>query len=162
MKYFEACTTIDKLRKLYRKLAMENHPDRGGSTEIMKEINAEYDRAFEAMKRKHNTQAASTGSRTINETPEEFRRVIEKIINIPGIIIELCGSWIWVSGDTRAVKDQLKAAGLFWAKKKGMWYWRSPEDAVHSRHTKSMEEIRSKYGSTRIWSDGRNPDLLPA
>lgn len=69
MKYFESCKTMDDLRKLYRKLAMENHPDRGGSTEIMKEINAEYDMAFDAMKKQHNAQASATGARTINEAP---------------------------------------------------------------------------------------------
>ena len=127
----------------------------------MKAINSEYDEFFNTMKNRHNADAQATGSRPINETPEEFRRVIEKIINIPGIIIELCGSWIWISGETRGFKEQLKAAGCFWASKKKMWYWRAPEDAVHSRHTKSMTEIRNKYGSERIYSDGRTPDFLP-
>lgn len=161
MKYFTNCKTIEEAKKLYRRLAMENHPDRGGDLDTMKAINAEYDEIFNTFKAQHNATAKTTGARPINETPEEFRQVIEKIINIPGIIIELCGSWIWISGETRAFKDQIKAAGCFWANKKKMWYWRAPEDAVHSRRTKSMDEIRTKYGSERIYSDGRNPDLLP-
>ena len=161
MKYFTNCKTIEEAKKLYRRLAMENHPDRGGDLDTMKAINSEYDEFFNTMKNRHNADAQATGSRPINETPEEFRRVIEKIINIPGIISELCGSWIWISGETRGFKEQLKAAGCFWASKKKMWYWRAPEDAVHSRHTKSMTEIRNKYGSERIYSDGRTPDFLP-
>lgn len=161
MKYFTNCKTIEEAKKLYRRLAMENHPDRGGDLDTMKAINTEYDEFFNTFKAQHNATVKTTGARPINETPEEFRQVIEKIINIPGIIIELCGSWIWISGETRAFKDQIKAAGCFWANKKKMWYWRAPEDAVHSRRTKSMDEIRTKYGSERIYSDGRNPDLFP-
>lgn len=38
------------------------------------------------------------------------------------IEIELVGSWIWVSGNTYPVKEQLKEAGIFWAGKKKKWY----------------------------------------
>jgi curved DNA-binding protein CbpA len=34
--------TSDQIKKLYRKLAKENHPDTGGDTEKMKEINVAY------------------------------------------------------------------------------------------------------------------------
>lgn len=160
MKYFTNCKTIEEAKKLYRRLAMENHPDRGGDLDTMKAINAEYDEFFNTFKAQHNATAKTTGARPINETPEEFRQVIEKIINIPGIIIELCGSWIWISGETRAFKDQIKAAGCFWASKKKMWYWRAPEDAVHTRSHKTMEEIRTKYGSEIIAT--RSAEPLPA
>ena len=160
MKYFATCTTLEELRKAYRRLAVQYHPDLGGDTETMQQINAEYDKAFEALKNRHNSQAAATGSRIINEIPENFRQVIEKIITIPGIEIELCGSWVWISGNTKNCKDQLKAAGCFWAGKKKMWYWRAPEDAVHTRSHKSMDEIRMKYGSEVIAT--RTAEPLPA
>ena len=160
MKYFATCATLEDLRKVYRRLAVQFHPDLGGDTETMQQINAEYDNAFEALKNRHNTQAAATGSRVIHEAPEKFRQVIEKIITIPGIEIELCGSWVWISGDTKSCKGQLKAAGCFWASKKKMWYWRAPEDAVHTRSHKSMDEIRMKYGSEVIAT--RTAEPLPA
>ena len=31
--YFESCKTLDDLKKEYRRLAMMNHPDRGGDLE---------------------------------------------------------------------------------------------------------------------------------
>lgn len=158
MKYFENINTLEELKKAYRKLAMQHHPDKGGSTEIMQEINNEYDLLFNSLKNKHN----ETSERKINETPDQFRAVIEKIINIPGIIIELCGSWVWVSGNTAANKDALKAAGMYWAAKKKMWYWRAPEDAHRGKGTRTMSEIRAKYGSERITSDGRIADALTA
>ena len=46
MKYFTTCTTLDELKKEYRRLAMANHPDRGGDEATMKAINAEYASRF--------------------------------------------------------------------------------------------------------------------
>ena len=38
--------------------------------------------------------------------------------NFENITIELIGSWIWVSGDTREIKEKLKEIGFKWASKK--------------------------------------------
>ena len=42
MKWFKGITNLKDLQKLYVKLAMANHPDKGGNVEAMKEINTEY------------------------------------------------------------------------------------------------------------------------
>ena len=39
-----------------------------------------------------------------------------------GIEIEVCGSWVWVSGDTKPHKERLKALGFCWHSKKHCWY----------------------------------------
>ena len=166
MTYFANITDLDALRREYRRLSMIHHPDKGGDPEVMKAINNEYEALFNRLKAEHNARAAAdeTGkTRPIHETAEQFRTVIEKLIRIPGIVIELCGSWIWISGETRAYKDEIKAAGCYWASKKKMWYWRAPEDACHNnRHAQTMEHIRTRYGSERVTSDGRRADLLHA
>lgn len=41
MKFFATCATLEELRKVYRRLAVQYHPDLGGDTETMKQINAE-------------------------------------------------------------------------------------------------------------------------
>lgn len=42
MKYFKNISSVNELRKEYRILAIKNHPDKGGDTEIMQNINAEF------------------------------------------------------------------------------------------------------------------------
>ena len=44
--YFESVQSIDELKKEYKRLARKNHPDVGGDTEVMKEINRQYEEAF--------------------------------------------------------------------------------------------------------------------
>jgi hypothetical protein len=145
MKFFNACSTIDEVRKLYRNLAKENHPDAGGSTAVMQEINNEY--AFASAKLLKGENLTDVQIEEEIRFSKEYQEVIEKIGNLPEIIIELVGRWIWVSGNTEDVKTQLKAAGLWWAPKKKMWYYRSEDFKVRHGGKKSMEEIRTTYGT---------------
>lgn len=72
MKYFNTCHTLDELKKEYRRLAMENHPDRGGDAETMKAINAEYDNLFPLFKLRYNQTAAQPTHETAESTRHEF------------------------------------------------------------------------------------------
>lgn len=74
MTYFNNINNLDELKAAYRRLAMKNHPDHGGSVEIMQQINAEHDALFETLKKKHNASADEYHQTT--ETPEEFREII--------------------------------------------------------------------------------------
>ena len=51
--------SIAELKSAYRKLAFENHPDRGGSEEAMKEINSVFTACFDRLKGKAVTKADS-------------------------------------------------------------------------------------------------------
>ena len=82
MKYFTNIRTLDELKAAYRRLALKCHPDMGGSTEIMQEINAEHDALFEQLKRQHNAHADEYHQTT--ETAEEFREILEVVLAAPG------------------------------------------------------------------------------
>lgn len=148
MTYFAPTpNTLDELKKAYRRLAMQHHPDRGGTKEAMQAINAEYEKLFAVLKDKHN--AAADDYHKTTEAPEEFIEIIDKLMSLDGLEIELCGSWLWIGGNTRENKDALKAMGCYWSSNKKLWYWRHPEDGCYRRGKKSktMSEIRTKYGS---------------
>lgn len=53
MKWFNNPETLEDLKKQYKKLAFQNHPDRGGKTSDMQEINAEYEALFSRLKDTH-------------------------------------------------------------------------------------------------------------
>ena len=144
-KYFTA-KNLDELKAEYRRLVKKYHPDCGGTDEIMKQINNEHDRLFEELKAKHNAKADEYHQTT--ETAEEFREIIEALLNLDGLVIELCGSWLWISGQTMKHKDALKAAGCRWSSNKKMWYWRHEEDGRRwHKGNRTIGEIRTKYGS---------------
>lgn len=139
--FFASCTTTEEAKKLYYRLAQQHHPDHGGDPEIMKAINAE----FECF-----CKDGPTGGADRDDLPEEFMRVIVRIITLPGLTAEIIGKWVWVTGNTYAHRDALKAAGFRWASKKKAWYWHRPEDAVKGSHKTTLEGIRRKYGSATI------------
>lgn len=149
--YFDSVTNLDDLKKSYKELVIRHHPDMGGDTKTMQEINAEHDRVFDMLKRQQNLNADNGEGKETTEAPEEFRDIISKLIVIDGIDIELCGSWLWISGNTIEAKDQLKAAGCRWSRNKKMWYWHHVEDGAQwSRGRFTMDEIRIKHGSSKI------------
>lgn len=153
MKYFAGVNTLDELKAAYRRLSLKHHPDCGGDEETMKAINAEHDELFEILKKKHNETADEYHKTT--ETPEEFRNIIEALLKLDGLEVELCGAWLWIGGNTKKHKAELKKAGCRWSNNKKLWYWRHPEDGAHwSKGKKSIGEIRAKYGS-QVFEAGR-------
>lgn len=97
-------------------------------------------------------------NKTENKTElseQEKQELLEKIValkQLPGLEISLCGSWVWIGGDTKPNKDALKALGCWWAAKKKLWYWHLPVETKHYRRrkTKTMAEIEEKYGKQAI------------
>lgn len=162
MTYFTNCNTLEELKKEYRRLAMVHHPDLGGDPETMKSINNAYDQQFQILKDRHNAQAAkSPNARPIHETPEQFREILAKLLHLHGLKIELCGSWVWVSGNTYPHRHTMSELGLRWSKSKKMWYWRNEADAApFTRKPQSMADIRRKYGSEIVGSG--STEGLPA
>ena len=61
MAYFHNIHSLADLKKEYRRLALQHHPDKGGDTAIMQQVNTEFGRLFEAWKDKPDIPATSTG-----------------------------------------------------------------------------------------------------
>lgn len=160
MTYFKNVETLEELRKQYKELLKKFHPDNpNGSTEATQAINAEYDKLFKVLKDKHESKTADGDKATYDNMKYDFsedealREILQKIIGFSDITIELCGSWIWLSGNTYQYKAELKEIGFKWASKKKQWYWHSEAFRKKGKKALSMDEIRNYYGSTEVKAD---------
>lgn len=152
--FFKGCNTLDEVKQLYRTLAKQLHPDMpGGDTEKFKALSNDFEIA--------SKMAANNERAAGNMTDEQFeqtiadsaayKQAIDGIINLDGITIELVGNWVWVTGNTYPVRENIKAAGFVFAGKKKAWYFRSEDFAVKNYNKKlSLDEIKSKYGSVLL------------
>jgi hypothetical protein len=155
---FDRCKTVAEVKALYRQLAKLHHPDRGGSTRTMQEVNAAYHARLEAL----NGQATRGSDGKEHVYRYDFQaeqEVVDKVaellaLGLEGIEIEIIGRWIWVSGDTRPVKDQLKAAGCSWHSKRVMWYWRK-FDYRRKYSEMDFDDLRQMYGSQVVPQGGK-------
>jgi len=141
--YLKGVKSLQELKQVYRQLAREHHPDFGGSEAEMKQINAEFEYLYEVLPKTKQEQASS-------ETAEDYMVALEKVSGLPGITIELCGTWLWITGDTKPMRQQLRAAGFKFAGKKQAWYWHSGEYKKRGRRRLSLNEIRNLYGSEQL------------
>ena len=133
--------TPETIKAAYRRAAQKYHPDLNpAGAEMMKLINLarEVLEGYEG----EAEEAADYG--------EAINNALNAIMGL-GLNIELCGSWVWVTGNTYPHKDTLKTAGFFWSNKKTAWYFRPAENKSFKKSGEwSLETIRSKYGSEII------------
>jgi hypothetical protein len=151
MKWFDGCKTVSEIKSRYRALAMEHHPDRGGSTRIMQEVNAAY---LLALKGQHGrVEVGDDGvEHEYHYSQEMEQSVIDKIaeliaLKLPGIEIWLIGRWVWVKGETKPVKDQLAAAGMSWHSKRVAWYWKPYQYRTHYNARVDFDGLARTYGA---------------
>ena len=158
MKFYQNCRNMDELKAEYKRLAKKYHPDMpGGSDEIMAQVNAQYDELAQKLP-KVNAQGEEYQPQE-RETPQAFRAAVLAVINMQGIMIELCGSWLWITGNTKDHREELKKAGYKFSGNKQAWYWH--EEGYHKFGKKkySLDEIRGMYGSRQVIASKR--DELP-
>jgi hypothetical protein len=150
-KWFRDCKTAEEGKTLYRELAKKFHPDNGASGEELKEIILEFKRWYEQFKNVHTDKDGKTytSKKATTQTAEEFIDIINNLSTIPGIEVELCGDWLWITGSTYPYKDILKQFGCRWSVGKKKWYWTTAPYTKRSVHP-SMETIRNMYGSENI------------
>ncbi|HNW74591.1 MAG TPA: hypothetical protein PKN44_13260 [Bacteroidales bacterium] len=158
MKWFHNINTLGELRSEYRRLAMLHHPDKGGSTSDMQEINNEYDLLSKTLI--NNNPTFSDRRRSWEHfVSEEIRTKLMEIIFLEDVLIEIIGSWIWITGNTRAVKDDLKQKGFKFSPNKLAWYWQYGDYRKRNGKQFSLDEIRSMWGSEEVETRRIKPQL---
>ena len=61
MIYFSTITSFADLKKQYRTLAIEHHPDKGGDVKKMQEVNAEFDKLYKIWQHRKDETTSRTG-----------------------------------------------------------------------------------------------------
>lgn len=137
----DGAITPEKSKKAFWLAAKKYHPDvNPAGEEMMKMVNA----AYEVLKDYEGTIEAEQSESSYGEALND---ALTAIMPLAGIQIEICGAWIWVTGNTYVHKAILKAHGFRFASKKKAWHFRPENWKSRSRGQSSMEEIREKYGS---------------
>lgn len=149
-KFFAGLTTAAEINAVYKALAFHLHPDNGGSSDLMAELNSQ-----------RKTALSECPDQPILFLPENCEtssmdadalEIIERASHIPGVSVELCGSWVWVTGDTKPVKEQLKELRFRYSSGKRAWYWHDPREGYRRRGRRhySLDEIRDMHGSQKL------------
>lgn len=163
MRYITNVHTLEELKKAYKKLALLYHPDRGGTDEEMVQINNEYDELFEQLKNIHRNKDGEFYQKESTETPQEWREIISQLLalKMENVLIEVIGSFLWISGNTKPYKEELKALGLKWGRKKQAWYLSPKGYRRYGKKDYKMDEIRGMYGSQRVTAES-NKKMIEA
>jgi hypothetical protein len=149
----ESARTPETIKAIYRELAFLYHPDRnnGTTSEIMQMINDFFD---EQMKRIDGAQCmnrSTNKSYTYKYNAADvsaFRNILNELYKLAGLTIELCGSWLWIDGNTYENRARLKDLGCHYSPVKKLWNWHYGK--VFCKSHVPMHIIRERYGSQNL------------
>jgi len=137
----------DDLKRAYKEAALKYHPDHGGDLEIMKLVNLAYEFLNE---NDWHTAEMRRAAKMEPEILEAIKNIWDALKRMPGISGEVCGTWLWVTGDTRTFKDAFKKMGLKFSGKKVAWYWRPEGYKKRTKKNFDLDDIRNIFGKTDL------------
>jgi hypothetical protein len=154
MNYFKKCSTVAEVKKLYKELAMINHPDLGGDTAIMQEINKQYEEILKRLDGETtiDSEGKSHTYKYNQETEEKLMIIIDQLLSLKMVNVDifLVGSWIWIDGETKPYKEELKSLNCRWHSIRKCWYFAGSPSLYRKNSSKGIDDIAQAYGATKI------------
>lgn len=140
---FANAETLGELKAIYLEAT-----NKYMGTEAMTGVNALWNKYFDEVKTWNKARDGKMYEKPTTEEVGDFTNQIE-VLKTLDVTLEMCGTWLWITGDTKPVKDTLKSVGCRFAPNKGAWYI-APSGAKRSRKHYTLEEIRAMHGSEEI------------
>lgn len=156
MKYFSLVTTVEELKKEYKRVCFMLHPDRNkdrDTTAEFQEMQNEYEQKFEEVKNTFKNANGETYTKENNETPEEFEEIINRIIYMQGVEIDIIGTWLWLSGNTKAYKEEIKELKFRWSANKCAWYYHTGTFKKKSKNHYNLDELKEMFGNQKVQNE---------
>ena len=142
------------LKEAYRKACLKHHPDKGGDVEIMKLVNAAYD--FLKNCESWWTGEQARKAKKVTPLTETMQTLIDALKNIPGLKIEIIGSWLWVSGQTFDHKKLFASLKMKFSGNKKSWYYHEGAYSKRGKKKFSMNDIRHMHGSETVTESSKS------
>ena len=168
--FFATVKTVAEVKQLYRTLAMQHHPDRGGDTATMQEVNRQYKIALQKCDGQTTVDHETKREHTYKYNTEHEQAVIDFIDKLirSGVLTAnvdawLIGIWVWIQGDTKPIKDKLKELGCMWHSKRLCWYWHPPQEGKTRYNSRvGLDGIARTYGASKIARQQHEENALAA
>lgn len=159
LKYFENVKTYEEVKKRYCELAKKLHPDNNGNTKDFQEMQNEFLVVFEKVKNIHLKNDGTIYTKENSEQPEEYLKIINELLKINDLIIDILGSWIWVSGNTKENKEKLKSLNFKYSGLKKCWYWHKGKYKRGTNGSDNLEELKEKYNHNVFYSNNNKEQI---
>lgn len=161
--YFNNCKNAEEAKQEYKRLAHMLHPDCNpgkDTTADFQAMKAEFETAWEKLKNTHVNHDGEEYKKESSEDASIYMDIIDALLVVPGIVIELCGSWLWVTGNTYAAKEILRELHFKYSGKKKAWYFHFEPYRKHGKSEKTMDDIRDMYGSWQFQTRTMDPVMV--
>lgn len=161
--------TLSEGQEMYRRLAAKHHPDVGGRTEDMQEINAEWEdlrprlpkfcskQAREGREQYQQAHAAEQAARAAQN--EEAAKMAAELAKMPGLQFDVVGSWIWADCNHKYSK-RLQDIGFRWSANRCKYYWHAAGDESRRNRKASYQDLYNKYDGQSYRTKSR--ETIPA
>lgn len=151
--------SVEEARAFYRALALRFHPDRGGDTAVMAEINLQYEAFLKRMDGQVSKSADGKSHvyRYRSDREKAILAIIDQLLHLrlPDVDILLIGWYVWVLGLTPQHAPVLDGLGLLWHDKRHCWYFR-PADLPRAIYSGvGLGLLAQVYGYQHFVSDPR-------